>query len=422
MSLATVHHLPVTPQRRAPRVNSWRWNELEDEALEPLPAEIERLYLRGIRKYMDYATGITGRKRRVSTEGFRELLEYHPPAGSREKARIYSRQQITRMLDKLEEAGLIERLHRGKGVKAAMEFRLPLACQDLDQQRAESEHGGASRENPHQYWAESGNSEQGASTEERSTSGYPVTPTPSLRSGVVDPEPKKSSPKSALEYTEEFEQAWNLYPKRSGSNPKREAFKSWRARLAEGVRADDMIAGVQRYAAHVSAKGSNATEFVMQGKRFFGPSAEFENDWFTPAPSANGYGAQGGNHANRQGFDQQRSERDRIAQRLADPNDSGWIDGLFDEEEPTGGAGEPDLHPARGDLPQDMADGVQHGKHADSGEARGCYIDGEVVGTSDQSGRGHGNREDQGRGRRVAAERCAPGQKPAAETGGFWNA
>src|SRR5690554_3227490 len=98
-------------------VNSWRWNEFEDEALQKLPPEIERLYMRGIRKHMDYATGITGRKRRVSMEMFASLLEYHPPVGSREKARTYSRQQITRMLNKLEAAGLIERLHRGKGVR-----------------------------------------------------------------------------------------------------------------------------------------------------------------------------------------------------------------------------------------------------------------------------------------------------------------
>lgn len=403
-------------------MNSWRWNELEDEALESLPPEIERLYLRGIRKHMDYATGITGRKRRVSMEGFSELLSYYPPAGSKEKPRLYSRQQITRMLDKLESVGLIVRLHRGKGVKAAMEFHLPLACNDAEQQRAESEQAGASQEKPHEYWAASGNSEQGASKDERSTSGYPLPPTPSLRSGVHGLPAKKTSAKSALEYTEEFEQAWNLYPKRSGSNPKREAFKSWRARLAEGVTAADMIAGVQRYATHVEAKGSNATEFVMQGKRFFGPSAEFENDWFTPAPSANGYGAQGGNHANRQGFDQQRDERDRIAARLADPNDSGWIDGLFDEEEPAAGAGEPDFHAAGSDLPQNVANGFQHGQHADAGETGSGAIDGELVGTAYESGSGQGGRANQSPGRRVAPERGESREEPATTTGGFWNA
>ncbi|MES3674415.1 hypothetical protein QC589_00510 [Halomonas elongata] len=162
--------------RRQPRVRSWRINEIEEEALIELPPEVERLYQHGIRKHMDYATGITGRKRRVSMDMFREVVDYHPPAGSREKARIHSRQQITRMLDKLEAAGLIERLHRGKGVKAAMEFRLPLACSDLDEHRAESDPTGTSRKNPHSRASGEANTEQGANREERSTSGSPVTP------------------------------------------------------------------------------------------------------------------------------------------------------------------------------------------------------------------------------------------------------
>jgi hypothetical protein len=192
MSVATVHQFPAKQERRAPRVNAWRWNEHEDAALESLPPEIERLYLRGIRKHMDYATGITGVKRRVSMEGFSELLNYYPPAGSKEKPRLYSRQQITRMIDKLEAAGLVVRLHRGKGVKAAMEFNLPLACHDADQQRAESEQEGASNQSPHGCQLQEVNSEQGSSNEDRATSGSPVTPNPLT---TFEGSPKKSRPK-----------------------------------------------------------------------------------------------------------------------------------------------------------------------------------------------------------------------------------
>lgn len=191
---AKIYQLPVKKQE-APRVNSWRWNELEDEALDSLPPEIERLYMRGLRKHMDYATGVVGRKRRVCNEGFMELLEYIPPKGSREKARYYSRQQIGRMLDKLEEIGLIVRLHRGKGVKANMEFYLPLACSDEEQQRARSEHVGESNQNPHGYHSDEGNTEQGAGTDERATSGSPLNNS-SLRSELTS---KKSKPKFRFE-------------------------------------------------------------------------------------------------------------------------------------------------------------------------------------------------------------------------------
>jgi|GEM_PF-4098592 len=288
---AEIFHFPT--QERRPRVNSWRWNEIEDEALLALPPEIERLYLHGIRKHMDYASGITGRKRRVSMDMFHELLDYYPPAGSREKPRLYSRQQITRMLDKLEDVGLIARLHRGKGVKAPMEFSLPMACCDAEQHRAESEQAGASQENPHYRAYGVGNSEQGASKEDRSTSGHPVTPNPltTFGGGASDeldleqpPAEPKAKPKAKPSgYPEAFEQAWAAYPKRAGANPKRSAFKAWSARIGEGVTAESLQAGVDRYAAFIRAKGDERSEFVMQGQRFFGPNGEFENDWTAPA-------------------------------------------------------------------------------------------------------------------------------------------
>lgn len=273
-------------------MNSWRWNELEDALLEELPPEIERLYLRGIRKFMDYTTGITGQKRRVSMEQFKQLLEYHPPAGSREKPRYYTRQQITRMLDRLEQVGLIVRLHRGKGVKAPMEFHLPMACSDADQQRAESEPRGASQENPHSRASGEGSSEQGASREERAISGSPVNPNPltTFGGGASDElelqqppaEPKPKSETKRASYPDDFEAAWSAYPKRAGANPKRGAFKAWKARISEGVPAETMQDGVERYAAHIRAKGDERTEYVMQGQRFFGPNGEYENEWLVP--------------------------------------------------------------------------------------------------------------------------------------------
>ena len=92
-----------------------------------------------------------------------------------------------------------------------------------------------------------------------------------------DGPPKKRRPRTS--YPDEFEEAWKLYPKREGSNPKREACSSWNARLREGVAAAEMTDGVRRYAAFCAAKGKLGPEHVMQGRRFFGPSREYENDW-----------------------------------------------------------------------------------------------------------------------------------------------
>jgi hypothetical protein len=69
---------------------------------------------------------------------------------------------------------------------------------------------------------------------------------------------------------EHFARAWKLYPKRAGSNSKADALRQWTARRKAGVSPDDMIAGVERYAAFMRAKGDEGTEFVKQAATFFG--------------------------------------------------------------------------------------------------------------------------------------------------------
>lgn len=89
--------------------------------------------------------------------------------------------------------------------------------------------------------------------------------------------PSKSAPEDP-----EFEAAWAAYPKRIGGNPKRDALRAWRARVKEGVPAEVMHAGVERYAAHLKATGKSGTEYVMQAQRFFGPSQPFNEPWHAP--------------------------------------------------------------------------------------------------------------------------------------------
>ncbi|SIO39244.1 hypothetical protein SAMN05444172_1570 [Burkholderia sp. GAS332] len=82
---------------------------------------------------------------------------------------------------------------------------------------------------------------------------------------------------------EEFEFAWSIYPKKPGTHSKQDALKQWKARLNQGKQADDMIAGVKRYAAHCEAKGNTGGEFVMHASRFFSASLQFELSWDIPA-------------------------------------------------------------------------------------------------------------------------------------------
>ena len=113
-------------------MNSWRWNELEEDVLDELPHVCQIIYLRIMRKHMDYSTGIVGRTRKISYEQIKERLRYTPPTQSREKPVEYSTDQIKKLIRKLVKAGLLERLHDTSQGVQPMEFRLPLACTDAD--------------------------------------------------------------------------------------------------------------------------------------------------------------------------------------------------------------------------------------------------------------------------------------------------
>ncbi|EPW1928445.1 helix-turn-helix domain-containing protein [Escherichia coli] len=90
------------------------------------------------------------------------------------------------------------------------------------------------------------------------------------------------------EYSPEFEQAWQEYPKRAGGNSKSAAFKAWKARIREGIKPETMLDGVKRYAAWVRATGNTGTQFVKQAATFFGPDRHFEDFWQQPAAPGGG--------------------------------------------------------------------------------------------------------------------------------------
>ena len=89
-------------------------------------------------------------------------------------------------------------------------------------------------------------------------------------------------------YSNEFEQAWQAYPKRAGGNSKAAAWKAWKARIKDGVTTVAMLDGVNRYAAYVRATGSAGTQYVKQAATFFGPDRHFEEPWQAPSGAVSG--------------------------------------------------------------------------------------------------------------------------------------
>lgn len=86
----------------------------------------------------------------------------------------------------------------------------------------------------------------------------------------------------------EFDEAWAIYPKRLGGNPKRRAEAAWSARIREGVDPAAMLDGVRRYAAYCVAERKAGTPYVQQAATFFGPGGSFEDEWSTGRAQSTG--------------------------------------------------------------------------------------------------------------------------------------
>ena len=86
-----------------------------------------------------------------------------------------------------------------------------------------------------------------------------------------------------MNYTEDFNQLWKIYPKRCGGNPKPRAFKAFTARLKEKVLYSDLQAGLLRYYNYCNQTGILRTSYVMQAATFFSANTEsWCEDWELP--------------------------------------------------------------------------------------------------------------------------------------------
>ena len=108
------------------------WNDLEDGQLQGAPLASQILYLRGLRKYMDYETGLVGAKRRTSWQALTEVLYVEPHQGET-RSGSYSKQQVRRLAKRLETLGLVEM--RSDQAAKHLVFFLPLAFTDRSVQK-----------------------------------------------------------------------------------------------------------------------------------------------------------------------------------------------------------------------------------------------------------------------------------------------
>lgn len=72
------------------------------------------------------------------------------------------------------------------------------------------------------------------------------------------------------------------YPRRSGSHRWQDALNHYRARLREGATHEEILAGANRYAAYVRARGIEGSEHVLQAATFLGKNRGFAESWDLP--------------------------------------------------------------------------------------------------------------------------------------------
>ena len=104
---------------------------------------------------------------------------------------------------------------------------------------------------------------------------------------ALTPPPSTARPRNADAEPLAFQQVWQVYPKRAGGNPKAPALRAYLARVKSGVSPADLLAGVRRYAAFITATGKENTEYVKQAASFFGPDAHWAEPWTPPTNGKN---------------------------------------------------------------------------------------------------------------------------------------
>lgn len=104
-----------------------QWNDNEDHALQGCSLLAQIIYLRGIRRHMNYQTGIAGnpKVRKLSLSGLADIARFEPDWGSRKPAWTASKEEVRAALEELKRSGLIQ--DSGSSLKNGLIFFLPLA-------------------------------------------------------------------------------------------------------------------------------------------------------------------------------------------------------------------------------------------------------------------------------------------------------
>lgn len=110
-------------------------------------------------------------------------------------------------------------------------------------------------------------------------------PTPAAPAPITVIEPsiesscnRKKPPAAA----DEFAEIRKVYPRRGGGQRWEDAHSGYLKAIAAGHTHESILAGVERYAAHIRATGKENTEYVQQAATFMGRNKGFTEPWTIP--------------------------------------------------------------------------------------------------------------------------------------------
>ena len=222
-----------------------QWNDEEDAAMDYLPHVDQIIYLRGIRRRMDYQTGIAGMAAHISYEWLSQLAEVHPRRGSniKEPPRL-TKEALRAVFARLEGAGLVERVRDAGG--RGLVFRCLKASLDQSASRRNNPSTTPAQPQQHNPATFSHTDNSGEMSNPSTTPAQPQRHNPIQVSGFREESEANASLCGAAKKSR-FAEFWDAWPSGQRKRDRHKAEQAWK-RLKLDDQADMIIADIKRRA------------------------------------------------------------------------------------------------------------------------------------------------------------------------------
>ncbi len=107
----------------------------------------------------------------------------------------------------------------------------------------------------------------------KTAASQPVNEAPKEQAKQPSSDIEKPLPTAIPEYTDDFERAWEIYPRKDG---KKAAYKAYMARIKSGISPEELIEATKGYADEC-AREHRDKKYTKLGSTFYGPDSWFKD-------------------------------------------------------------------------------------------------------------------------------------------------